>query len=107
MFQLVQQQPQMQSIMVDGQELFIQNMPNNQFAGAQSVSIGGQQAFLTPSGQLIRAPTGMMPANLIQNMGQQVHLPGGLYNFLLNFFFIGLLFGTFVYIFYVWSMVLT
>lgn len=79
MFQLVQ--PQMQSIIVDGQELFIQNMQNNQFAGAQAVSIGGQQALLTPSGQLIRAPTGMMPTNIIQNMGQAVHLPGGLYNF--------------------------
>lgn len=75
MFQVVQP---MQTVTVDGQEaLFIPNMGNNnQLNGAQPIQIGGQQAFITPSGQIIRAP-GVMPANLLQNMGQTVQLPSG------------------------------
>lgn len=76
MFQVVQP---MQTVTVDGQEaLFIPNMgqATNQLNGAQPIQIGGQQAFITPSGQIIRAPN-VMPANLLQNMGQTVQLPTG------------------------------
>lgn len=76
MFQVVQP---MQTVTVDGQEaLFIPNMgaAGNQLNGAQPIQIGGQQAFLTPNGQIIRAP-GVMPANILQNMGQTVSLPTG------------------------------
>lgn len=69
----------MQTVTVDGQEaLFIPNMGGsaNQLNGAQPIQIGGQQAYITPSGQIIRAP-GMMPANILQNMGQTVQLPTG------------------------------
>lgn len=65
----------MQSVTIDGQEaLFIPNM-NQQLGNAQPIQIGGQQAFITPNGQIIKAP-GVMPANLLQNMGQ-VQLPPG------------------------------
>lgn len=77
MFQVMQP---MQTVTVDGQEaLFIPNMgatASNQLNGAQPIQIGGQQAFITPNGQIIRAQ-GMMPANLLQNMGQTVQLPTG------------------------------
>lgn len=75
MFQVVQP---MQTVTVDGQEaLFIPNMgaQANQLNGAQPIQIGNQQAFLTPNGQIIRP--GMMPANILQNMGQTVSLPTG------------------------------
>ncbi|GAB0087822.1 SP9 [Sergentomyia squamirostris] len=73
MFQVVQP---MQTLTVDGQEaLFIPNMGNNQFAGAQAVQINGQQALLTPSGQIIRAPSNVLPANILQNMSQPMQIP--------------------------------
>lgn len=75
MFQVVQP---MQTVTVDGQEaLFIPNMgaQANQLNGAQPIQIGNQQAFLTPNGQIIRP--GVMPANILQNMGQTVSLPTG------------------------------
>lgn len=75
MFQVVQP---MQTVTVDGQEaLFIPNMgaSANQLNGAQPIQIGNQQAFLTPNGQIIRP--GVMPANILQNMGQTVSLPTG------------------------------
>lgn len=66
MFQLVQP---MQSVTVDGQEaLFIPN----QMANAQAIQIGGQQAFITPSGQIVRAP-----GNYLHSMPQTVQLPNG------------------------------
>lgn len=68
----------MQTVTVDGQEaLFIPNMgaQANQLNGAQPIQIGNQQAFLTPNGQIIRP--GVMPANILQNMGQTVSLPTG------------------------------
>ncbi|KFB52039.1 Sp5 transcription factor [Anopheles sinensis] len=47
-------------------------------AGAQAVQINGQPAFITPSGQIIRAPNGsVLPANFLQNMTQAVQLPTG------------------------------
>lgn len=78
MFQMVQP---LQTINVDGQEtLFVPGgIQNNQLAGAQAVQINGQQAFLTPSGQLIRAPNGVIPGNFLQNMAQAVQLPNGTY----------------------------
>lgn len=83
MFQVVQP---MQTLTVDGQEaLFIPNMANTQFAGAQAVQINGQQAFLTPSGQIIRAPTNVLPTNILQNMSQPVQLPSGEFVFQNNF----------------------
>lgn len=70
MFQLVQP---MQTVTVDGQEaLFIPNQMSN----AQAVQIGGQQAFITPSGQIVRAPM-MAPGNFLHNMPQTVQLPNG------------------------------
>lgn len=75
MFQVVQP---MQTVTVDGQEaLFIPNMgaSTNQLNGAQPIQIGNQQAFLMPNGQIIRP--GVMPANLLQNMGQTVSVPTG------------------------------
>lgn len=75
MFQVVQP---MQTVTVDGQEaLFIPNMgaATNQLNGAQPIQIGNQQAFLMPNGQIIRP--GVMPANLLQNMGQTVSVPTG------------------------------
>lgn len=70
MFQLVQP---MQTVTVDGQEaLFIPNQMSN----AQAVQIGGQQAFITPSGQIVRAPM-MAPGNFLQQMPQTVQLPNG------------------------------
>lgn len=79
MFQVVQP---MQTVTVDGQEaLFIPNMGNaNQLNGAQPIQIGSQQAFITPNGQIIRTPN-MMPANILQNMGQTVSLPTGKFEF--------------------------
>uniref|UniRef100_A0A1Q3F424 Putative sp5 transcription factor n=1 Tax=Culex tarsalis TaxID=7177 RepID=A0A1Q3F424_CULTA len=76
LFQMVQP---LQTINVDGQEtLFVPGgIQNNQLAGAQAVQINGQQAFLTPSGQLIRAPNGVVPGNFLQNMAQAVQLPNG------------------------------
>ncbi|XP_037915142.1 transcription factor Sp4-like isoform X2 [Hermetia illucens] len=67
----------LQTVTVDGQEaLFIPNVGNAQFAGAQAVQINGQQCILTPNGQIIRAPpAGVLPAHLLQNMGQTVQLP--------------------------------
>lgn len=82
MFQVVQP---MQTVTVDGQEaLFIPNMNTsaNQLNGAQPIQIGNQQAFITPNGQIIRAP-GVVPANILQNMGQTVSLPTGEF---INFF---------------------
>lgn len=79
MFQVVQP---MQTVTVDGQEaLFIPNMgaQANQLNGAQPIQIGNQQAFITPNGQIIRAPN-VMPANILQNMGQTVSLPTGKFN---------------------------
>lgn len=75
MFQVMQP---MQAVTVDGQEaLFIPNMnAGHQLNNAQPIQIGGQQAFITPNGQIIKAP-GVMPANLLQNMGQTVQLPTG------------------------------
>lgn len=75
MFQVVQP---MQTVTVDGQEaIFIPNMSASaQLNGAQPIQIAGQQAFITPTGQIIRAP-GIVPANLLQNMGQTVQLPTG------------------------------
>lgn len=70
MFQIVQP---MQTVTVDGQEaLFIPNQMQN----AQAVQIGGQQAFITPSGQIVRAPV-MGPGNFLHNMPQTVQLPNG------------------------------
>lgn len=79
MFQVVQP---MQTVTVDGHEaLFIPNMGNtNQLNGAQPIQIGNQQAFLTPNGQIVRP--GVMPANILQNMGQTVSLPTGKFHFL-------------------------
>lgn len=79
MFQVVQP---MQTVTVDGQEaLFIPNMNTsaNQLNGAQPIQIGNQQAFITPNGQIIRAP-----GNILQNMGQTVSLPTGEF---IHFFF--------------------
>ena len=70
MFQIVQP---MQTVTVDGQEaLFIPN----QLGNAQAVQIGGQQAYITPSGQIVRAPV-MTPGNFLQNMPQTMQLPNG------------------------------
>lgn len=75
MFSVVQP---MQTVTVDGQEaLFIPNMGGGQLGG-QAIQIGNQPAFITPNGQIIRAPAGMMPANILQNMGQTMQLPTGL-----------------------------
>jgi transcription factor Sp len=75
MFQVLQP---MQTVTVDGQEaLFIPSIQNTQLANAQAVQIGGQQAFITPNGQIVRAPAGLMPANFIHNMAQAVQLPNG------------------------------
>ncbi|XP_021710247.1 transcription factor Sp4 isoform X3 [Aedes aegypti] len=65
-----------QTINVDGQEtVFLPGgIQGNQLAGAQAVQINGQQAYITPSGQLIRAPNGIVP-NFLQNMTQAVQLP--------------------------------
>nr|XP_029728523.1 polyhomeotic-proximal chromatin protein isoform X5 [Aedes albopictus] len=73
LFQMIQP---VQTINVDGQEtLFVPGgIQGNQLAGAQAVQINGQQAFITPSGQLIRAPNGIVP-NFLQNMTQAVQLP--------------------------------
>lgn len=76
----------MQTVTVDGQEaLFIPNMgaQANQLNGAQPIQIGNQQAFITPNGQIIRP--GVMPANILQNMGQTVSLPTGKFHFLIPF----------------------
>nr|XP_029728518.1 transcription factor Sp4 isoform X4 [Aedes albopictus] len=75
LFQMIQP---VQTINVDGQEtLFVPGgIQGNQLAGAQAVQINGQQAFITPSGQLIRAPNGIVP-NFLQNMTQAVQLPNG------------------------------
>jgi hypothetical protein len=69
MFQIVQP---MQTVTVDGQEaLFI---PNQMQAAAQPAV---QQAFITPSGQIVRAPVAM-PGNFLHNaMPQTVQLPNG------------------------------
>lgn len=75
MFQMVQP---MQTVTVDGQEaLFIPNMgaSANQLNGAQPIQIGNQQLLCLPNGQIIRP--GVVPANLLQNMGQTVSVPAG------------------------------
>lgn len=73
MFQVLQQMQPMQTVTVDGQEaLFIPN----QLGNAQAIQIGGQQAFITPSGQIVRAPM-MAPGNFLHNMTQTVQLPNG------------------------------
>lgn len=85
MFSVVQP---MQSVTVDGQEaIFIPNMGGQQIGG-QGIQIGNQPTFITPNGQIIRAPNGVMPANILQNIGQTVQLPTGWYtkNFFLFFF---------------------
>lgn len=81
MFQVVQ--PMMQTITVDGQEaLFIPNMQNAMMGGGgggQTMQLGGQQAYITPSGQIIRAPANVIPANMLQQaMGQSIQIPGGM-----------------------------
>lgn len=75
MFQVVQP---MQTVTVDGQDaLFIPNMANTgQLGNAHAIQIGNQQAFITANGQIIRA-AGVMPGNILQNMGQTVQLPTG------------------------------
>ena len=78
MFQIVQP---MQTVTVDGQEaLFIPNQMQN----AQAVQIGGQQAFITPSGQIVRAPM-MNPGNFM-GIPQTVQLPNGKFKILLKSF---------------------
>lgn len=71
----------MQTVTVDGHEaLFIPNLGGQQLsAGGQTIQIGGQPTYMTTAnGQIIRAPAGMMPANILQNMaGQTVQLPAG------------------------------
>lgn len=63
MFQIVQP---MQTVTVDGQEaLFI---PQQQQM---------QQAFITPSGQIVRGPMMSAPGNFLHNMPQTVQLPNG------------------------------
>ncbi|XP_037947024.1 transcription factor Sp4 isoform X2 [Teleopsis dalmanni] len=79
MFQIVQP---MQTVTIDGQEaIFIPNL------NAQAVNFNGQQAFITPTGQIVRAPTAtpaptavqLQPApQFIQGIGQAVQLPVGL-----------------------------
>lgn len=70
MFQIVQP---MQTVTVDGQEaLFIPNQMQN----AQAVQIGGQQAFITPSGQIVRAPMMSAQGNFM-GLPQTVQLPNG------------------------------
>lgn len=69
-FQVVQP---MQTVSIDGQEaLFIPNQLQN--AGQQI-----QQAYITPSGQIVRAPVMASPGNFLQHMGQAqtVQLPNG------------------------------
>lgn len=62
-FQIVQP---MQTVTVDGQEaLFI---PQQQQM---------QQAFITPSGQIVRGPMMQAPGNFLHNMPQTVQLPNG------------------------------
>lgn len=79
MFSVVQP---MQSVTVDGQEaIFIPNMGGQQIGG-QGIQLGNQPTFITPNGQIIRAPGGVMPANILQNIGQTVQLPTGWYLFL-------------------------
>lgn len=91
MFQVLQP---MQTVTVDGQEaLFIPSIQNAQLANAQAVQIGGQQAFITPNGQIVRAPTGIMPGNFIHNMAQAVQLPNG--EFFPGFFFFARFFNAF------------
>lgn len=76
MFSVVQP---MQSVTVDGQEaIFIPNMGGQQI-GQQGIQLGNQPTFITPNGQIIRAPNGVMPANILQNIGQTVQLPTGWY----------------------------
>lgn len=75
----------MQTVTVDGQEaLFIPNMGGGQMGG-QAIQINNQPAFITPSGQIIRAPAGVMPGNFLQNMGQTVQLPTGMFLLLFRF----------------------
>jgi hypothetical protein len=65
-FQVVQP---MQTVTVDGQEaLFIPNQLQNQQV---------QQAFITPSGQIVRGPMMTAPGNFLHNMAQTVQLPNG------------------------------
>lgn len=69
-----------QPVTVDGQEaLFI---PNHQLGNAQPI----QQAFITPSGQIVRGPMMAAPGNFLHNMPQTVTLPNGKLNF--SFYFI-------------------
>lgn len=71
----------MQTVTVDGHEaLFFPNLGGQQLAGGQAIQIGGQPTYITANGQIIRAPAGMMPANILQNMsGQTVQLPSGMF----------------------------
>lgn len=81
MFQIVQP---MQTVTVDGQEaLFIPNQMQN----AQAVQIGGQQAFITPSGQIVRAPVMAAPGNFM-GIPQTVQLPNGKHRILISFFYL-------------------
>lgn len=92
MFSVVQP---MQSVNIDGQEaIFIPNMGGQQIGG-QSIQIGNQPTFITPNGQIIRAP-GVMPGNILQNIGQTVQLPTGLY-FLFVIIFIGVFNNNYVW----------
>lgn len=76
MFQVLQP---MQTVTVDGQEaLFIPNIQNIQNTqNLQPVQLGGQQAYITPNGQIVRAPAGLLPGNFLHNMTQAVQLPNG------------------------------
>ena len=67
----------MQTVTVDGQEaLFIPAMPAGQH---QAVQLAGGQALITPTGQIIRAPS-VYPASVLQNVGgQTVQMPNGTY----------------------------
>lgn len=59
-----------QPVTVDGQEaLFIPNQLQN----AQPI----QQAFITPTGQIVRGPVMAAPGNFLHNMAQTVQLPNG------------------------------
>ncbi|RZF43039.1 hypothetical protein LSTR_LSTR001217 [Laodelphax striatellus] len=56
----------MQTVTIDGQEAL--------FIPTQNTAL---QTLLTPSGQIIRAPTSVLPSSLLQNVGQTIQFPGG------------------------------
>jgi hypothetical protein len=70
-FQVVQP---MQTVTVDGQEaLFIPQQPM-------------QQAYITPSGQIVRGPVmAAAPGNFLHNIPQTVQLPNGKFEIFLNY----------------------